>query len=89
MTITVSGLHSRFFRFRFQLLMNPKPLSENLRDANELGIELLLTDAEMGLTLLNTAQISKENRRSPEGLRHDSASAFAFDAQCAAQPTAA
>ena len=56
----ISALRSRLFEFRFQLLMSAKPFTENLRDANEAGISLLITDAGMALTLLDAAEVSSD-----------------------------
>lgn len=36
--------------------MNPKPISETLRDSNDAGLSFLLTDVEMALTLLDLAE---------------------------------
>jgi hypothetical protein len=36
--------------------MNAKPLAENLRDANEAGVNLLLSDSQIALTLLDAAE---------------------------------
>jgi hypothetical protein len=40
--------------------MSAKRIAENLRDSNEVGIGLLINDAEMALTLLDAANISSD-----------------------------
>ena len=40
--------------------MNAKPLAENLRDANEAGINLLISDSQIALTLLDAAEVSSD-----------------------------
>ena len=44
--------------------MNAKRIEENLRDASDAGVQLLLTDADIALTFLDAAKISanKEGR---------------------------
>jgi hypothetical protein len=42
------------------MLMDTKRIDENLHESNEVGIRLLLTDAEIALTLLDTAEASSD-----------------------------
>jgi hypothetical protein len=39
--------------------MERKPIAENIIDANRVGVDMLITDAEIGLTLLALAQTSE------------------------------